>query len=106
MALVPWLTADKPHLASHRYFHEAFRIACLIQLRSFVLCNPPSSLNVRFLVRRSLSLLEAMSEQNLPGFCSAHWVIFTTAACAAPGGAGAGELDDQARAEKLYDVTM
>lgn len=77
-----------------------------MQLRAFVLGETPSSINLRFLVRRSLSLLEAMSEQNLPGFCSAHWVIFTTAVNAAPGGAIAGELDDRARIEKLYDTTM
>jgi hypothetical protein len=47
-----------------------------------------------------------MAEQNLPGFCSAHWVLFTTAVCAASSTIGSGELDDQARAEKLYDTTM
>jgi transcriptional activator protein UGA3 len=77
-----------------------------MQLRAFVLGQTPTSINIRYLVRRSLSLLEAMSEQNLPGFCSAHWVIFTTAVNAAPGGAKTGELDDRTRIEKLYDTTM
>jgi transcriptional activator protein UGA3 len=77
-----------------------------MQLRSFVLGTPPVTLGIRLLVRKALSLLEAMAEQNLPGFCSAHWVIFTTAVCAAPGGVESGELDDRARAEKLYDTTM
>ena len=96
----------KPHFHSHRYFHEAVRIACLLQLRCFVLGNHPASFNVRLLVRKSLSLLEVMAEHGLPGFCSAHWVIFTTAICAASGGQRTGELDDRERIGKLYDVTM
>ncbi|ORY35758.1 fungal-specific transcription factor domain-domain-containing protein [Naematelia encephala] len=100
------LIRSKPNLVSHRYFHEAFRIACLLQLNSFVLGQAPSSLNIRFLVRRSLSLLETMESLNLPGFCSAHWVIFTTAVCAAPKGQALAEADERARADKLYDRTI
>jgi hypothetical protein len=96
----------KPHIASHRYLHEAYRISCLLALRSLVLCQPSTSLGIRLLVRQSLSLLEAMCDENLPGFCSSHWVLFTTAGCAVPGGQDMGELDDRERIDRLYEDTM
>ncbi len=64
--------------------HEGFRVATLLALRSFVLGISPHSTQIRLLVRQALSLLETMYEQNLPGFCSAHFVIFITGLCAAP----------------------
>lgn len=96
----------KPNIASHRYLHEAYRTACLLSLRTFVLLQPPSSLNIRLLVRQSLSLLEAMCDQNLPGYCSSHWVLFCTAVCAVPGQQEEGEMDDRERVDRLYEDTM
>lgn len=93
----------KPHVKPHRYLHEAFRTTCLIQLHHDVLCEPPSSLHIRLLVRQSLSLLEAMIDQSLPGLCSAHWVIFLTALCCVAGGQDKAELDDRERVERIYD---
>jgi transcriptional activator protein UGA3 len=58
---------------------------------------------MRLLVRQSLSLLEAMCDQDLPGYCSAHWVIFMTGVCAAASGQQQGELDDRERIDRLYD---
>lgn len=92
----------KPEMQTHRYLHEAFRTSSLLQIRGFVLCEPPSSLRMRLLVRQSLSLLEAMAEQNLPGFCSIHWVLFITALCCIPGHHDS-QLDDRQRINKLYD---
>ncbi|WWC61542.1 uncharacterized protein I303_104126 [Kwoniella dejecticola CBS 10117] len=97
------LVLAKPHIQAHRYLHEAFRTACLLQLRCFVLCEPPSSLNIRLLVRQCLSLLEAMFDQNLPGLCSAHWVIFLAALCSIPGGQEEEELDDRQRSDRIYE---
>ncbi|ORY27123.1 fungal-specific transcription factor domain-domain-containing protein [Naematelia encephala] len=97
------LVITKPSISSHRYLHEAFRVACLLQLRCFVLGEPPCSLNIRLLVRQALSLLEAMCEQNLPGLCSAHWVIFITALCAVASGQEKRELDDRERIEQIYE---
>lgn len=108
------LRSGKPSLASHRFLHEAYRIACLMSLHSFVFCEPPTSLRIQLLVRQSLSLLEEMYEKNLPGFCSAHWVLFVTALCCYPDANLAekekerdevdGEKSDCQRIEKLYDV--
>jgi transcriptional activator protein UGA3 len=63
---------------------------------------------MRLLVRQSLSLLEAMCDEQLPGFCSAHWVIFNTAICASAGGQETeqGELDDRERVDRLYEDYM
>ncbi|KAK6910371.1 hypothetical protein I203_104403 [Kwoniella mangroviensis CBS 8507] len=97
------LVIAKPHIQAHRYLHEAFRTACLLQLRCFVLCEPPSSLHIRLLVRQCLSLLEAMLDERLPGLCSAHWVIFQAALCAIPGGQEAEEMDDRDRSDRIYD---
>ncbi|KAK8858953.1 hypothetical protein IAR55_003184 [Kwoniella newhampshirensis] len=97
------LVMTKPHISSHRYLHEAFRIACLLQIRYHVLGEPPCSLNIRLLVRQALSLLEAMCDQSLPGFCSAHWVIFLAALCSVAGGQDDRELDDRERIDRIYD---
>lgn len=93
----------RPDLTSHRYLHEAFRIACLLSLATFVLKTPTSALRVRLLVRQALSLLEQMHDQNLPGYCSSHWVIFVTSLCCTRGGAMEGDLDDCERIEQLYE---
>lgn len=101
---------DKPSLSSHRFLHEAFRIASLMALRSFVFCEPPSTFRIRLLVRQSLSLLEEMHEKGLPGFCSAHWVLFVTALnCknASPSQDSDNfRQSDCQRIERLYDVMM
>ncbi|OWZ62588.1 hypothetical protein AYX14_00008 [Cryptococcus neoformans] len=93
----------KPHVKPHGYLHEAFRTTCLIQLHHDVLCEPPSSLHIRLLVRQSLSLLETMIDQSLPGLCSAHWVIFLTALCCVAEGQDEAQLDDRERVERIYD---
>ncbi|WWD17573.1 hypothetical protein CI109_102014 [Kwoniella shandongensis] len=100
------LVSTKPHIASHRYLHEAFRTASLLQIRYQVLGEPACSLNIRLLVRQALSLLEAMCDQNLPGFCSAHWVLFLAALCSVEGGQAEGELDDRDRIDRIYDDFM
>lgn len=96
------LVRAKPEMHTHRYLHEAFRTASLLQIRGYVLCEPPASVRMRLLVRQSLSLLEAMATQALPGFCSVHWVLFMTALSALPG-APEGHLNDRQRVDKLYD---
>jgi transcriptional activator protein UGA3 len=98
----------KPSLSPHRFLHEAFRIASLLALRSFVFCEPPSTYRIQLLVRQALSLLEEMQDKDLPGYCSAHWVLFVTALCS--GGSepvthgGIGAARDRSRIEKLYDI--
>lgn len=90
----------KPELGIHRYYHEAFRTATLVQIRGFVLCESPCSLKLRLLVRQGLSLLETMVERNLAGTCSVHWVLFIFSVMALPGGPG--EENDRERVERLY----
>jgi transcriptional activator protein UGA3 len=49
-----------------------------------------------------------MQDKDLPGYCSAHWVLFVTALCC--GGSepvthgGIGAARDRSRIEKLYDI--
>jgi hypothetical protein len=101
------LMAAKPAaFAAWQYMHEGFRVAATISVRSFILGAPPCSIGVRLLVRQSLSLLETMYEQDLPGFCSAHWQLFITALCATPNGSGKDEMDDRERVERLYDSVL
>ncbi|KAL7955106.1 fungal-specific transcription factor domain-containing protein [Trichoderma compactum] len=105
---------DRPDMASHRYFHDAFRIACLLQIKCFILCLPPDALSVRLLVRNALSLLETMELLNLPGFVSSHWIIFTVSICSTSSndnrsdtshtdrGGSSKSISDRQRAGKLY----
>lgn len=110
---------DRPDMASHRYFHDAFRIACLLQIKCFILCLPPDALSVRLLVRNALSLLETMEVLNLPGFVSSHWIIFTASICSTlpkdnrpdttptnRGGSRESNVSDRQRASKLYTTAM
>lgn len=110
---------DQPDMTNHRYFHEAFRIACLLQIKCFVLCQPPDALSVRLLVRNGLSLLETMEALNLPGFVSSHWIMFTFSICSAlpndsrtasprtnRGGPSEPNPDDRWRVSKLYATAM
>ncbi|WVF71737.1 hypothetical protein IAT40_006545 [Kwoniella sp. CBS 6097] len=97
------LVLSKPHIQSHRYLHEAFRLTCLLQLHGFVLGGPPCSLHITLLVRQALSLLETMCDENLPGLCSGHWVIFLTALCTVSKGQEGEELDDRDRIMRIYD---
>jgi transcriptional activator protein UGA3 len=86
----------------HRYLHEAFRVACLLQLHTSVMCIPPMSFTVRMLVRQALSLLETITEQDIPGYCSAHWVLFMTGLCASGEGHEPGKPSDRERVKTLY----
>ncbi len=86
----------------HRYLHEAYRVACLLQLRSGVLCQRPNALTIKILVRQALSLLETMGEERLPGRCSAHWVLFSAGLCATGQGQEPGKDNDRARVRTLY----
>lgn len=110
---------DRPDMASHRYFHDAFRIACLLQIKCFVLCLPPDALSVRLLVRNALSLLETMEALNLPGFVSSHWIIFSVSICSTSsndnrpdtshterGGSSELNVSDRERASKLYATAI
>ncbi|KAL7793942.1 fungal-specific transcription factor domain-containing protein [Trichoderma afarasin] len=110
---------DRPDMASHRYFHDAFRIACLLQIKCFVLRLPPDALSVRLLVRNALSLLETMEVLNLPGFVSSHWIIFTVSICSTSsndnhpdtihtdlGRSSESNVSDRQRASKLYATAM
>ncbi|KKO96895.1 hypothetical protein THAR02_11004 [Trichoderma harzianum] len=110
---------DRPDMASHRYFHDAFRIACLLQIKCFVLCLPSDTLSVRLLVRNALSLLETMEVLNLPGFVSSHWIIFTVSICSTSsndncpdtihtdrGGSSESNVSDRERASKLYATAI
>lgn len=112
-------SSDRPDMASHRYFHDAFRIACLLQIKCFVLCLPPDALSVRLLVRNALSLLETMEALNLPGFVSSHWIIFSVSICSTSsndnrpdtshterGGSSELNVSDRERASKLYATAM
>ncbi len=92
----------QPHLSPHRYLHEAYRISCLLQLRSGVLCQRPHALTIKILVRQALSLLETMGEEHLPGRCSAHWVLFCAGLCATGDGNEPGKENDRERVRKLY----
>ncbi|KAJ4859866.1 fungal specific transcription factor domain-containing protein [Trichoderma breve] len=110
---------DRPDMASHRYFHDGFRIACLLQIKCFVLCLSPDALSVRLLVRNALSLLETMEVLNLPGFVSSHWIIFTVSICSTSsndnhpdnihtgrGGSSESNVSDRERASKLYATAI
>lgn len=88
------------------YMHEAFRVASILCVRACILAAPPCSIGVRLLVRQNLHLLETMYEQDLPGFASAHWLIFITALCSCPGDGDDAELDDRARIARLYEATI
>ncbi|KAH0527359.1 hypothetical protein TsFJ059_002369 [Trichoderma semiorbis] len=117
-----WLESfvrDRPDMASHRYFHDAFRIACLLQIKCFVLRLPPDALSVRLLVRNALLLLETMEVLNLPGFVSSHWIIFTVSICSTSsndnhpdtihterGGSSESNVSDRERASKLYETAI
>ncbi|KAL6821853.1 fungal-specific transcription factor domain-containing protein [Trichoderma sp. SZMC 28015] len=117
-----WLESfvrDRPDMANHRYFHDAFRIACLLQIKCFVLCLPPDALSVRLLVRNALSLLETMEVMHLPGFVSSHWIIFTVSICSTSsndnhpdtihterGGSSGSNVSDRERASKLYATAI
>ncbi|KAI5460513.1 fungal-specific transcription factor domain-containing protein [Mariannaea sp. PMI_226] len=113
------LIRDQPDMASHRYFYDAFRIACLLQIKCFVLCQPPDALHVRLLVRDALLLLETMESLNLPGFVSSHWIIFTVSICSTlpndnrpdttltyRSGSSQSKIDDRQRASKLYATAI
>jgi hypothetical protein len=119
VAILLMPSPDRPDMASHRYFHDAFRIACLLQIKCFVLCLPPDALSVRLLVRNALSLLETMEILNLPGFVSSHWIIFTVSICSTlpndnrpgtiptnRGGSSETNVGDRQRASKLYATAM
>ena len=102
-------------MMSHRYFHDAYRIACLLQLKCFVLNLPPDALIIRSLARNALSLLETMEMLSLPGFVSSHWILFTVAICCTSHGERSGSdsspasallPDDRQRADKLYETVM
>jgi hypothetical protein len=101
-------TTERPATyLSWQYMHEGYRVATLLVLQAFVLETPPYATQVRLLVRQALSLLETMYEQNLPGFCSAHFVIFTAGLCSASGGANRQDrMDDRQRVERLYENTL
>ena len=92
----------QPHLAPHRYLHEAYRISCLLQLRSAVLCQRPQALTIKILVRQALSLLETMTDEHLPGRCSAHWVLFCAGLCSTGDGKEQGKDNDRERVRALY----
>jgi hypothetical protein len=47
-----------------------------------------------------------MYHQSLPGFCSAHWVIFVTATCCTNEKTDDENLTDCERVERLYEDTM
>jgi hypothetical protein len=91
---------------SWQYMHEGLRVATLLVLNAFVLETPPQARQIRLLVRQALSLLETMYEQDLPGFCSAHFVLFAAALCAAPGQSHQDRIDDRERVERLYEHTL
>ena len=94
---------------SWQYMHEGYRVSTLLVLHAFVLETPPHATQVRLLVRQALSLLESMYEQNLPGFCSAHFIIFTAAICSVSDDivtAHTDKMTDRKRAERLYENTM
>ncbi|ORX39100.1 fungal-specific transcription factor domain-domain-containing protein [Kockovaella imperatae] len=96
-----------PDMTSHRYFHDAYRIACILQLKCFVLDHPPQTLTVQHLVRKALSLLETMEMLSLPGFVSSHWILFTVAVCSAgPSVEQKGQSSDRERIVKLYDLAI
>lgn len=86
--------------------HEGLRVATLLVLNASVLELPPHATQIRLLVRQALSLLETMYEQDLPGFCSAHFVLFAAGLCAAPGQSQHGRMDDRERVERLYEHTL
>jgi transcriptional activator protein UGA3 len=96
---------EHPRLEAHRCLHEVFRLTCVLQLRCQVLNEPSTSLPIRLLIRQLLGLLESMMKQNLPGWCSCHWVQFQTALycldikCE-------NEQSDRDRINVLYDRTL
>jgi len=47
-----------------------------------------------------------MYHQGLPGFCSAHWVIFVTALCCTKEKTDDEHLTDRERVGRLYEDTM
>ncbi|PWN48811.1 hypothetical protein IE53DRAFT_398972 [Violaceomyces palustris] len=98
------LVADQPHLAPHRYLHEVLRTTALLHLHSFIYGQSPQCLKIRLFVRQLLSLLEAMADENLPGYCSLHWALFITGLNATGEGHESSALDDRARIQQLYET--
>ncbi|CED83530.1 Protein of unknown function DUF3468 [Phaffia rhodozyma] len=100
------LISQNPDLQHHHYLHEAFRIACLIFLHTSALCSPPQSFTIRLLVRQALSLLEVLAKRDIPGYCSAHWILFVTGLAASATGHEPDKPSDRERVEKLYAIML
>ncbi|KAJ9102980.1 hypothetical protein QFC19_004537 [Naganishia cerealis] len=103
--LIDEVIENHPRLEAHRCLHEAFRLACVLQLRCQVLNEPSTSLPIRLLIRQLLGLLESMMKQNLPGWCSCHWVQFQTALYCLDIKCENGQ-SDRDRINVLYDRTF
>jgi hypothetical protein len=92
---------SNPHLQPHQHLHDAYRLAAQLNVRTGVLCEAPSSLTVRLLVRQLLAVLEYMKGHKLPGVRLLHWPMFQAAIASRTGGQAAGK-DDRERSLALY----
>ncbi|BGP18708.1 hypothetical protein JCM10213v2_006774, partial [Rhodosporidiobolus nylandii] len=99
------LIADKPELASHRYLHEAFRLAALIYL-NMILEMAPRALPMLLLTRKMLSLVEVIVSENLPGLCSMHWPLYIMHLNSTPLISPHASVDDRERSTRLFDAHM
>lgn len=90
-----------PSLQPHQHLHDAYRLAAQLNVRTGVLCEAPSSLTVRLLVRQLLAVLEYMKGHKLPGVKMLHWPMFQAAVASRAGGQAAGK-DDRERSLALY----
>lgn len=96
---------SKPQLGPHQHLHDAYRLGAQLNIRTAVLCEAPSSLTVRLLVRQLLAVIEYMKAHSLPGAKMLHWPLFQAAVAARTGGQAVGR-DDRERALAMYNTLM
>ncbi|GAA5823960.1 hypothetical protein JCM11251_003359 [Rhodosporidiobolus azoricus] len=97
---------ESPDLVPHRYYHEVFRLAALAFLH-MVLEVPPRALPMVMLVRKMLSLTEAIVAENLPGLCSMHWCLFIMQLNSTPLVSPHSSFgSDRDRSSRLFDAQM
>ncbi|GAA6061203.1 hypothetical protein JCM10212_001524 [Sporobolomyces blumeae] len=104
-ARVDSFVVDRPDLEPHRYFHEVFRLAALLYLQ-MVSEVPPRAYPVLLLVRKMLSLFEAIVKERLPGLCSCHFALYVMHLNSTPLSSPHSPLTDRQRSTRVFDAHM
>ncbi|GAA6006614.1 uncharacterized protein JCM10292_006008 [Rhodotorula paludigena] len=96
---------ERPDLEAHSYFHATFRLAALLYTE-MLLEQSPRSYPVLVLVRKMLSLTEAIVSESLPGLCSMHWPLFVMHLNSTPLVCPHAAISDRERSTRLFDAHM